>query len=92
MSFFQAVPGIHKTWVWGWEWWAARKASEGKVKEPDLELKAVQVGQADLKRLEQALTDLTNRVVELESEKGRGGFRWWFFGSDSAPEGLPWSG
>ena len=48
MSFFQAVPGIHKTWVWDWKRWAARKASMKKGKKPDLELGAVQ---ADLKYL-----------------------------------------
>lgn len=71
MSFFQAVPGIHKTWVWGWTWWAARKVSKGKGKEPDLELGAVQVGQAAaVRRVEKALTDLTYRVAGLEIEKG----------------------
>jgi hypothetical protein len=68
MSFFQALPGIHKTWVWAWEWWTSRKASKAKGKAVELERAGSGRGgeRAQLVKLKQDLTDLRNRVVILE--------------------------
>lgn len=65
MSFFSAVPGIHKTWVRGWEWWAERKArtEKEKGKEPDLELGALRpVTRAQQKEVEDSVANLTESL------------------------------
>ncbi|CEJ60995.1 hypothetical protein PMG11_09545 [Penicillium brasilianum] len=74
MAFFQAIPGIYRTWVWAWEWWTSPKESKDKGQAVDLERLGSGRGgrRGQLAKLEKDLGDMNGRVIALELEVGTG--------------------